>query len=59
MTKPNVLEPLASGNLADETGYQSNQHQAGKEPGHCTFSGTADNGTSAARHGFPLCRLYA
>ena len=54
-----MQELLAGTNLADEPSYYSDDHQTRKKPGQGTFTGIVDNGTSAARHGFPLGRLYA
>jgi hypothetical protein len=48
---------LAGGNLADEASYQCNDHQPSEQPGHCIFTGTVDDGTSAARHGMPRSPL--
>jgi hypothetical protein len=48
---------LAGANLADEASYQCNDHQPSEQPGHCIFTGTVDDGTSAARHGSPRSPL--
>ena len=54
---PYCTWPSAGANLADEANYQCNDHQPSEQPGHCIFTGTVDDGTSAPRHGIPRSPL--
>ena len=43
--------------MAYEASYECNDQQPCEQPGHCIFTGTVADGTSAARHGFPRSPL--
>ena len=54
---PTMVLQLAGANSAYEASYECNDQQPCEQPGHCIFTGTVDDGTSAARHGFPRSPL--
>ena len=44
---------IASRDLADESSYYGDDDQTNTKPSQSAFTGTGDDGTSAARHGIP------